>query len=399
MADRRSSRSSHVRPRPPSSGRPAAAPVRSRAPAPGRLAVHSPIRRSRGVPLFGRLALAIGVIAVAFGVLYVGARGIGTVTSSVGGLVSDFVEGVTATPTPAVTPVVAPRSPTIASPSEPYTNQPEVDLLVTVDPALAGDPDYRIRVYLALEDQPVAPIQESPLAETPRTIVPVTLTPGINDFTVTLIGPGGESEESPLVRYVLDPDPPAIKLEAPQDGATVNRAAVDLAGRTQGRSTLMARNAETGESIGGTADGDGAFTLRLPIAPGANRISITATDPAGNPNSLELTVNRGSGKLTATVGASAYRFKQGALPADIDLTATVADPDGRPLAGASVTFTLSVPGIPTVTGDATTDANGKASFSTTIPAAADRGGGNAGILVRTGEFGQTADQKVITITK
>ena len=101
----------------------------------------------------------------------------------------------------------------------------------------------------------------------------------------------------------------------------------------------------------------------------------------------------------ATVGASAYRFKQGSLPADIDLTATVADPDGRPLAGASVTFTLSIPGIPTVTGDATTDANGKASFGTTIPAAADRGGGNAGILVRSGEFGQAADQKVITITK
>ena len=38
------------------------------------------------------------------------------------------------------------------------------------------------------------------------------------------------------------------------------------------------------------------------------------------------------------------------------LSATVTDPDGQPLAGADVTFTLSMPGIPTVTIDGTTDA-------------------------------------------
>ena len=54
------------------------------------------------------------------------------------------------------------------------------------------------------------------------------------------------------------------------------------------------------------------------------------------------------------------------------LSATVTDPDGQPLAGADVTFTLSMPGIPTVTIDGKTDANGKASFKTTIPKGADR---------------------------
>jgi hypothetical protein len=399
MADRRSARTSHVRPRPPSSGRPAPVKVRPRAPAPGRLSVHTPIRRSRGIPLVGRVALAVAVVAVGLGVLYVGARGIGTVVSSVGGVVTGFVEGVTATPVPSATPLVAPRSPSIASPSEPYTNQATVDLAVTVDPNVAGDPDYHVRVYLALEDQAPAPIQETPVAPTPQTIIPVQLTAGINDFAVTLIGPGGESESSPLVRYVLDESKPAIKLDSPKDGATVNRKAVDLQGRTQGRSTLMARNVDTGESIGGAADGDGAFELRLPIAQGRNDIVITATDPAGNVNEQELSVNRGSGELSASLSASAYKIKKSALPAPIRLTATVDDPDGRPLAGAAVTFTLSVPGIKTVTGEATTDADGQAVFETTIPESADRGGGNAAVLVRSEEFGRTTDDTVISITK
>jgi hypothetical protein len=161
----------------------------------------------------------------------------------------------------------------------------------------------------------------------------------------------------------------------------------------------MARNDDTGDSIGGTADGDGAFALRLPIAKGGNHLTITATDPAGNVTVQELTVTRGSGELSASVGASSYRIKRSNLPYGIKLTATVDDPDGRPLQGATVTFTLSVPGIKTVTGDGTTDANGQASWETTIPKAADRGGGIAGILVRTSEYGRATDETVITITK
>jgi hypothetical protein len=64
-----------------------------------------------------------------------------------------------------------------------------------------------------------------------------------------------------------------------------------------------------------------------------------------------------------------------------------------------VTFTLSIPGIPTVTGEATTNSNGRAAFETTIPKGADRGAGSAAILVKTDDFGSTSDNTVITITK
>ena len=129
-----------------------------------------------------------------------GAGGLGTVVGAVGSTFSDFVEGVTATPVPSPTPVVTATPPRIESPTEPYTNQESVDLVVTVPSALAGDPDHRIRVYLALKDQAPAPIQEAPLAATPHDDHPGGAHEGHQRLHVTLVGPGGESEPSPLVR-------------------------------------------------------------------------------------------------------------------------------------------------------------------------------------------------------
>lgn len=399
MTNRRGARPTHVRPRAPSTGRPAPAPVRQPAPAPGRLSARSPVRRSRGIPIIGRIFLALAVAALAVGVLYVGAGGLTTVAGTVGSTLTGFVQKVTATPTPSPTETPAAVAPTILSPDEPYTNQPSIDLAVTVPPEIAGDPDYRLRVYLALEAQSPAPIQEAPLARLPTTVIPVELTDGINDLTVTLVGPGGESDPSPVVRYVLDTKKPSIKLTAPEDGRTVNSKSVSLEGRSQARSTMMARNATTGDSIVGTADGDGRFKLALPIAMGTNRIVITATDPAGNVGEQKVSVVRGSGALRASLSASSYSIKRSALPEPIRLAVTVEDPDGRPLKDARVTFTLSIPGVKTVTGEASTDANGRATFTTTIPKGADVGEGGAGAFVRTSRFGSTTDQTVIYVRK
>ena len=373
--------------------------MRPRAPAPGRLSVRAPIRRSRGIPLIGRVALALGIVAVGAGVIYLGAGGLGTVAGALGSTVSDFIAGVTATPVPSTTPVPTSEAPKVESPAEPYTNEASVDLVVTVPAAIAGDTDYHLRVYLALQDQAPAAIQEAPLAATPRTIIPVTLTKGVNDFSVTLVGPGGESESSPLVRWILDLNKPPIRLNAPKDGAVINRNAVLLEGRTQGRTTLIARNQTTGDSVSGTAAADGGFALSLPITTGPNQLKITATDPAGNVGETALVVTRGSGRLRATLSSSAYSISRAALPQGIQLTVNVDDPDGKPLAGAQVTFTLTIPGVRPVTGDATTDVNGRAVFETTIPKGADRGSGGAAVLVQTSEFGKTRDEAPITIKK
>ena len=347
--------------------------------------------------MFVRLLLLAGVLAVAAAVVDVGVGGLGSVAGLVSSTVSGFVDDISATPVPSQPAVRAPAAPSILSPSEPYTNQTAVDLIVTVDPDLAGDPGHVLAVYLTLEGQQPAQIDEVNLPGGPQVVIPVTLTDGINDFSVVLTGPGGRSEPSAVVRYVLDTTPPGIFLETPDDGATINRKAIEIKGRSQGRATLVARNEDTGESIGGAADGNGRFTLSLPLAKGPNRITITSTDPAGNVGTLELSVHRGDGQLRASLNASRYKVKRSALPAEIRLTVTVEDPDGRPLPAAEVIFTLSIPGIPTITGETVTGDDGKATLTTTIPKGADAGGGSAGVLVRAGEFGQASDQTVITI--
>jgi hypothetical protein len=371
--------------------------VRPRAPAPTRLSVHRPIQRNQGLPLVAKLGLLAAVALLGLTVLYLGAGGLGSAVGGIGASLSGFITNITAAPTPRPSAIAISDPPSLQQPAEPYTAEATVDLVVTVPSAMTGDPSSRIRVYLALKDQPPTPIQDAPLAATPQTVIPVELTKGINDFSVTIVGPGGESDPSPVVRYVLDQAPAKITIYSPKEGAVVNGASVEIKGKTQARASLVARNAANGSSISGAAGTDGLFTLNLGISTGTNEITITGTDPAGNVKELVLTVRRGSGKLTAVLGASAYKLSVAKLPQDLTLTASVSDPDGNPLVGADITFTLSIPGIPTVTQDMQTDDQGRATFTTAVPEGADPGQGSATILLSSEEFGSTQDYTVITL--
>ena len=399
MATRRDQRHAHVRPRPPSSGRPAPVKVKPRAPGPTRLSTHRPIQRSGGLPLVFRLGLLAAVLALGAGVLYVGAGGMGIVVGGVGSTVGGFISGVTSTPSPRPSTLALTDPPTLEQPAEPYTSEPTADLAVTVPPELAGDPDHRIRVYLALADQAPTAIQETPMGALRTTIIPVELSEGINDFTVTIVGPGGESDPSLAVRYVYDDTPPKITISSPKKDATVNRQAVEIKGKTQARTTLIARNLANGSSVSGTAAADGTFTLSLALTSGVNKIEISGTDPAGNASAASLSIKRGNGKLDVRLTASDYQIRRSQLPEPVTLNALVTDPDGKELAGVDVTFTLSMPGIPTVTIDGRTNAQGRATFRTTVPKGADLGQGSATVLVSSSEFGSTQDFTVISIVK
>ncbi|MDO8483443.1 MAG: hypothetical protein Q7S35_00695 [Candidatus Limnocylindrales bacterium] len=397
MTTRRDSRQTHVRPRPPSTGRPAPIKARPRAPTSTRLAVHRPIERDRGLPIVAKLGLLAAVALLGLTVLYLGVGGLGSVVGGISASLGGFITSITAVPTPKPSVIAVSDPPTMQQPAEPYTAETTVDLVVTVPSEVAGDQNSRIRVYLALKDQAPTPIQEAPLAATPQTVIPVELTKGINDFSVTIVGPGGESDPSPVVRYVLDQAPAKITISSPKEGAVVNGLTVEINGKTQGRTTLVARNAANGSSITSSAGSDGLFTLNLPLSTGTNEITITGTDPAGNVKELTLTVRRGSGQLTAVLGASAYKLSVAKLPQDLTLTASASDPDGNPVVGADITFTLSIPGIPTVTADMQTDDQGRATFTTAVPEGADSGQGSATILLSSEEFGSTQDYTVITI--
>ncbi len=351
------------------------------------------------MPLIARLGFIVVVAALGVGVLYIGINGLGIVAGSIGSTLSGFMSDVTSTPSPVPSVAEITDPPSIAQPPEPYTTLDTVDLEVSVQPGLAGNPDYRIKVYLTLPDGDPTPIGDSPIVDTARTIIPVQLSKGINDFSATIVGPGGQSEPSATVRFVFDASAPKINITSPKNNAVVNGNRLRIKGKTQARSTLLARNETSGSSVGGTAGSDGTFSLDLILATGINKITVTSTDPAGNTGETQLTVRRGSGQLTVNLTSSDYRISRSSLPQAVTLTATVTDPDGKALAGANVTFTLSIPGIPTITIDGVTGANGRATFRTTIPKGATKGQGNATVLVTSTDFGSTEDYTVITIVK
>jgi hypothetical protein len=354
------------------------------------------------LPLVARVLLVVAVAGLGVIVLYTATGGLSRAVATLGTSLGGLFDRLTATASPAPSGSVLADSPVIEPPSEPYTNQKSIDLVITVPSGVVGQHGALVRLYVALKDQAPAPVHEDvPIGSTPRVVVPnVDLTKGVNDFTATLVGPDGvESEQSAVVRYVLDISKPKITLTAPKEGVTVNRPTVKLTGKTQGRSALVARNSTNATSATATAAADGTFALNLPLDTGSNAITIDATDPAGNVGELVLSVRRGSGNLTAELSSSIYRIRISRLPEPIELEVLVTDPDGNPLEGASVTFSLTIPGIAPLTFEARTGGDGRATFRTTVPKGASEGTGPASVLVRTDEFGRITDRTVITMVR
>ena len=345
--------------------------------------------------------LVAAVVGLGVIVLYAATGGLSRAVATLGASLGGVFDRLTETGSPAPSGAIFTESPIIEPPSEPYTNQKGIDLVITV-PSQALGKSARVRLYVALADQsPGQAHEDVPIGSTPRVVIPnVELTKGVNDFTATLVGPDDqESERSPVVRYVLDPAKPRITLTSPKDGATINGDSVRLTGKTQARSALIARNSTNAASVTGTGNADGRFALILPLVTGSNAITITATDPAGNVGELVLSVQRGSGELTAVLSASTYRIRISRLPDPITLRVLVTDPDGRPLEGARVTFSLTIPGIAPLTFDAETGGDGRAAFRTIVPKGASPGTGPASVLVRTSAFGKVTDRTVITVLR
>jgi len=347
--------------------------------------------------------MAILVVALGAGVLLLATGGLGRVAATIGSAFSGFVTDLTTAPSPSPSSTVVADAPVLDSPAEPYTNQPTVDLVGTVPAAVVGVTDARIRIYVAIGDGQPGVVTEVPVGPSQHFLVPgVDLSVGTNAFTATIIGAGGlESDASAVVTYILDATKPRLVLSAPKEGAIVNARSVQLVGQTQARSTMSARNVTTNATVAGAADEKGSFSLLLPIGNGVNKIEITSVDPAGNENLVSVSVRRGSGALTAKLSASVYAVRVKRLPEPVTLSVTVTDPDGRPLKGANVTFTLAVPGAQVIASSTlTTSSRGTATFTTSIPKGATAGlQCSVTAIVHSADFGDTTDRTVIAITR
>ncbi len=353
------------------------------------------------MPVYLRIALVMVIVAIGGVIVFAGVGVLGRVVGSVAASLQDTFAKVTESPSPSPTEIVTPNAPSLTVPSESYTNQKTVDLTGTVPSAFIGQPGVTVKIYRTLPDQAPEQIDEIPVGETAGfTAAGIELANGRNDFTATLVGASGtESGPSKAVTYVLDKVKPKIVITKPSKTAVVNGKSVTIVGKTQPRSELVATNEANHASITGTADDAGTFTLVLAIANGPNGIRISATDPANNQASVVINVNRGKGKLTAEITASRYQFVRKQLPDNVVLTAVVTDPDGKPLDGATVQFSLIMRGVDPITRTLTTDGEGRARWNVTIPKGAGLGRGVAAVLVQTKQYGQASAQTFLNVNK
>src|SRR5919197_4401767 len=160
MTTRRGGRPSQVRPRPPSTGRPAPAKPRPRPPVTGRGATHRRIERSRGLPLVVKLMLVLAVAGLGVIVLYTATGGLSKAVATLGTSLGGVFDKLTSTSSPAPSQALVADSPTIESPTEPYTNQASIDLVVTVPSDVVGRKGVLVRLYVALKDQTPAQAHE-----------------------------------------------------------------------------------------------------------------------------------------------------------------------------------------------------------------------------------------------
>jgi hypothetical protein len=402
MATGRSTRESQVRRRPPSTGRPAPGRTRPRSPIAG-TAWRTPTAQRRTEPRFGftlvvKVLLGFAVIAFSAAILLAGTGLLSRAVSGIGTSLAGFI-GQTEPPAsvaPSVVPL--PDAPVFAMPKTTATAEDTIDLSGSVPASVAGRSGYTVIVSGGLRGEDPEDLVTVPVG--PTTVFGVEKVPlkaGVNVLTARIQGPAGDSPESPQILVVVDRKPPSVKITAPEDGQTVNGSAVKVTGKTQGSSNILVRNETTGQRTSGLAETDGTFELQVGLTAGKNQISLQSTDPAGNVTTKTFTVVGGEGKLKASLAASARKIKLSSLPSKMTFTAIVLDPDGKRLPGASVTFSVSVPGIPTLTKDTTTNADGKAVFSVTIPQGATAGPALATALVTTDSNGDTSAQLSFTL--
>lgn len=401
MATRGTDRSPQVRRRPPPTGkqgRPPSRPPASIAGTPWR----TPPRRVAGpggLPLVVKAALGFAIVALGGAVLLASTGVLSRAVSGIGSSLAGFLgQAPAATASPSAVPLL--DAPAFAMPTTTYTSADAIDMSGSVPASVTGRSGYTVVVSGGLRGASATDLASVAVGETTVfTVTQVPLKVGVNVLTARIVGPNGEGPESTSVLVVVDRKPPTVKITSPTDGATVNATTVRILGKTQGNSTIIARNETTGQSISGSAAADGTFSVKLGIGAGKNAITVQVTDPAGNPAEKQLTVVQGTGRFSASMAASARRISAASLPSDMTFTVIVKDPDGARLPGAIVTFSVSVPGITALTKDVTTGADGTAIYRVTLPPGATPGAAIATALVSTQDYGDTTAKVTFTIVE
>lgn len=191
--------------------------------------------------------------------------------------ISDFWAIFTGEKTSTKGDTVAPPPPTFA-PASPYTKEQKVEVSGYAEPGS--------EVTLLLNDSEVGKI----IAEAGGTFsfADVTLSEGKNTLVATATDKAGnQSQKSAELIITLDTEPPTLEVSKPQNNQTFNGEdkTIQIAGKTEAGATVRINSYQA------TVLADGTFEGTINASkPGEIKITIVATDKAGNEEKVELTV-------------------------------------------------------------------------------------------------------------
>ena len=381
--------------------------IRAQGPSPISMQRYKPISTAPRIPLPIGLAIGAALVMLGLVVVLIGSGLVVNVATGFGNAFHDAMTRLASQPPASAAPSgeVSVDTPTLDPPGNSgYTNQASQTLDGRVPPATVGKSGYTVRVYQlgtgkngANSKSLVASVDVG--STTRFATPPITLVEGANTFAAALAGPTGEGNLSQSISITLDTTAPSINITSPKQNATINASTLNLAGQTDPGIGLIVRNQQVagGGATPVSSGPDGKFTASLPIVAGPNTIVVSATDLAGNSSSTTLTVKRAYGDLAAHLQVTPSKFKSaGATSLKLVLHAT--STNGGPLADASATFTVQVPGLaPVVSPNITTDATGTATWQISI-SGATAGSGQASVLVTSPAGDTVTATAAITIT-
>jgi hypothetical protein len=175
------------------------------------------------------------------------------------------------------------------------------------------------------------------------TVADVPLIEGQNVLTAALEGPGGLGPVSEPVTVMQDRDAPVLGITSPADGSQTLETTVALAGTSEAGASVTVENAAKGWDNTLRVGPSGTFEISVPLAIGRNRIVVRSTDGAGMEQRAMVVVQRKDGRPVIELSAP-KRVPRDELPKRIKVVVDVADVDGKPIEGATVSYTLGGPG-------------------------------------------------------
>jgi hypothetical protein len=128
----------------------------------------------------------------------------------------------------------------------------------------------------------------------------VALASGSASWSVeTIVGTGGVTSAPMTFTVPIDTTPPAVTISVPTTKSSFNTSAtvVTVSGSALDTNTISAVTWSTDQGASGVATGNSTWwSADIPIAPGANVVTIYARDAFGNVGTAMLTIRRNRAK-------------------------------------------------------------------------------------------------------